>query len=44
MCCIDEAYTINEILEETGWCKSCSHKGCKYCGKCFEDVFKPKKS
>lgn len=33
MCWWDEAFTINEMLEETNRCKSCHHKECPNCGK-----------
>lgn len=28
MCWYDEAFTINEMREETNLCKSCKHKDC----------------
>lgn len=36
MCWWDEAFTINEMLEETNRCKGCHHKECPNCGKEFD--------
>ena len=36
MCWWDEAFTINEMLEETNMCKGCHHKECPNCGKEFD--------
>ena len=43
MCAYDEAFTINEMVEETGHCMICSHKKCPHYHKTFNDVFKKKK-
>ena len=37
MCEYDEAFTINEMLEETNRCCNCKITECPYCGKSAED-------
>ena len=37
MCLWDEAFTKNEMLEETGYCKDCCMMECSNCGK-FNEV------
>ena len=32
MCMYDEAFTKDEMLEETGRCSVCTIKECSYCG------------
>ena len=33
MCLFDEAFTIDEMLEETSMCRNCSNIDCPNCGK-----------
>lgn len=43
MCTYDEAFTIYEMVEETGYCMTCKNKNCPHYHKTFDDVFKKKK-